>query len=179
MTTPDTDYVHIGRPPTAPAPAPRKRRRKWPLAVAAAVLLAAGGTVAYLALRPGPMTITGQIVVVDNSRTGSGLAYGANTGECVGTNGYDDLHQGTQIVVSDASGTTIADTKAVCCPSESCRSGRNDRRQLISKDRDMPCRRSYLARRAQALKHDLELLILRPASPPAGLYNFITSSRST
>jgi hypothetical protein len=40
-------------------------------------------------------------------------------------------------------------------------------------------RRSYLARRAQALKHDLELLILRPASPPAGLYNFEPFDLST
>ena len=35
-----------------------------------------------------------------------------------------------------------------------------------------PRRRRYLARRAQALKHDLELLILRPTPSPACLHHF-------
>src|SRR3546814_6989287 len=45
-------------------------------------------------------------------------------------------------------------------------------KQLRPREAVAPRRRRDLARRLQALQHDLELLVLGPASPPTRLHNF-------
>lgn len=46
-------------------------------------------------------SVKGDITLID-----SGVNYVGN--ECFGTGGYDDMHGGTQVVVKDATGTTVA-----------------------------------------------------------------------
>lgn len=47
--------------------------------------------------------VSGDITLVD-----SGVRWDTVGGACYGTEGYDDMHGGTQVVVKDAAGTTIA-----------------------------------------------------------------------
>lgn len=40
--------------------------------------------------------------------SGDGLKWGANTSECSGDGGYDDINPNTSIVIADADGKTVA-----------------------------------------------------------------------
>lgn len=100
--------VHYGAGMTADVDVkPKRRTALWIALAGIAVLLVAGAVGAYAlggeAAEPGSITVTGQLEL-----TGSGIAFGDTTGECVGDGGYDDLHEGTQIVITDAAGKTIA-----------------------------------------------------------------------
>lgn len=105
--------VYIGRPPTGPGK-PRKRRKTWPLvatAFAAAVLIAAGIVVAAFALR-GHVAVNNPLATefqLNGSVTvTSSIGFDSRNGTCWGRGGYDDMHEGAQVVISDASGTTVA-----------------------------------------------------------------------
>lgn len=85
-----------------PAPA-AKRRSRLPLIIAAAlILLTAVGVGAWLLLRPGTMTITGSLLLTEDQNARGGTLY------CSGTTGYEDLDEGTQIVVTDGTGAIVA-----------------------------------------------------------------------
>ncbi|MFB9831814.1 hypothetical protein [Actinoallomurus acaciae] len=57
------------------------------------------GGLAYVVTRPKPVTISGAFTIIDGVSGGK---------ECQGDDGYDDIHAGTDVVVHDASGKTIA-----------------------------------------------------------------------
>lgn len=102
-----TETFHVGGPPPAPAVPPKRPRSRRLLyaGIAAVAVVAVGAAVAIgaLVLRTDEITVNGTLVLA-----GSGIAYGRHTGICVGDGGYDDIHDGTQVVISDADGTTIA-----------------------------------------------------------------------
>lgn len=85
------------------------RRKPWlALAIGLAVVLVlaiAGAAVVLLVVKPfdRSVLVTGELVL-----EGSGIKYGYTSADCVGTGGYDDIHEGTQVVISDAEGKTIA-----------------------------------------------------------------------
>jgi len=96
-----SETIRIGAPPAAPA----KRRRKSLVWIAVGIALALGGTAAAVGLLIGDETISvhGQMRITDPD--GFDLNAG---GECAGDGGYTDIHAGTQVVITDRSGATVA-----------------------------------------------------------------------
>ena len=111
-------HIRIGQPPPAP------KRRPWlPWTVAAIavglVLALAAGLVGLLVVKPAltkarngnpPPTFSPAPFAVNGFMT---LRLGQFTWDkdpdvCSGWRGYDDIHAGTQVVVTDPAGTTIA-----------------------------------------------------------------------
>lgn len=111
-------FVHIGQPPS------RKKcpwyRSPWlflAAPVAAVALFATGALGVYLVkpqlkevtaaidppFAPQPFSVSGFLTLESG-----GFIWSSATDVCSGKDGYDDIHAGTQVVVSDASGTTIA-----------------------------------------------------------------------
>jgi hypothetical protein len=99
-------------------PLPAEPRPKRPSRLVIALLaLSVGGVVVAAALLlpnvfpglastpggPGKFDITGELKV-----TGSGLKYGVHSGDCQGDGGYSDLRGGTSVVITNASGATVA-----------------------------------------------------------------------
>lgn len=74
------------------------------LAAVAALALTACGTPPKAFIVPGYFDVTGSIAV-DISYGGSAYQYGD---VCATGIGYDDIHLGTQVVVSDSAGATLA-----------------------------------------------------------------------
>jgi hypothetical protein len=71
------------------------KKSKWPLVLAALVVLVGLGVAAFLLFRPGPThTLTGNITVID-------------TGDCTLSEGYDDIEAGLDVVVENDEGKTI------------------------------------------------------------------------
>jgi hypothetical protein len=91
----------LGQPP---APAPVRRRRRWPyFAAAVVVVLVSGGAGAWW------LTADHSDAPKTTIVTGALLLKGAfGGGPCAGSDGYDDIAAGTQVVVYDQAGTTIA-----------------------------------------------------------------------
>jgi hypothetical protein len=86
---------------------------------------------------------------------------------------------GAAETVGAVSATTIAGTKPICCASGSCRSGWNDRRQLSSKERDMPYRRAVAATWRGARKLSSTILSFSSSDQRRRRPVSTTSSRST
>lgn len=95
-------------------PAPKPSRPRWVIPVVVglvALLLVAGGTIAYLMLRrpgatggpaAGTMTVKGTLSVDGDDRT-------RFDGEpCSLSGGYADIAEGTSVVVTDSTGKTVA-----------------------------------------------------------------------
>lgn len=83
-------------------PQPAKSKRRWGLWAAIAALALIAGAAAYWFLFAGDLTVRGKLVL-----TGSSEVYAGNT-NCRGIKGYDDIRQGAQITVTDATGAVIA-----------------------------------------------------------------------
>jgi len=99
-----TEELHIGRPPTAadqPVMAtPKRGKRGLVIAITAVTVLFVGaGAIAYGFLAPGTVTVTGSLELTD-ARTAKA--------SCIGRGGYSDIHTGTQVIVTDATGSTLA-----------------------------------------------------------------------
>jgi hypothetical protein len=78
------------------------RPRRFTGVVVAAIVLVLG-TVGYLALGSSEHhTLTGSLSLYDSDYDGSAGS------SCSGSGGYDDIQSGTQVVVTDESGTTVA-----------------------------------------------------------------------
>lgn len=103
--------------PATPDPA-TARSRKWLIvggAFLAALLLlgayrwnASAGAKARRPSPPASLTVAGTITVSEG-HTGTDPAKTPDVGDpCYTTDGYDDIRDGTQVVVSDAHGTTLA-----------------------------------------------------------------------
>jgi hypothetical protein len=94
-----------------------KKTRRWfgikpEFVIAAAVIIAMGMMITAVAVSgtfdrspAGTFMIAGRVRV---SGSGSNLAFGNSVGDCRGKAGFDDLHEGAQVVVADAGGKTIA-----------------------------------------------------------------------
>lgn len=111
----------------AAAPASGKRRRVLIAAGVAAVVVAAGvGVGGYFLFRdkdPGTFVVKGTMTLTDRSgyleshpgyTVNDGDIYtpdGALGAECVGQDGYDDIAAGTDVIVSDDGGKTLALTE--------------------------------------------------------------------
>lgn len=88
-------------PPTPPARAARRRRPLvWILAVLGALVLLGGAAGVYF-VAFAPITVNGSVTVANAGQ-------GFTTTECRGTGAFSDLAGGTAVVISDASGKTIA-----------------------------------------------------------------------
>lgn len=87
----------------APPVRPRRRNPRIALAVGAvAVLVTAGAGVYVLMGGQAKVTLTGSMTLMPSAYMPSGTA------GCTGKDGYDDIAQGTSVVVHDASGKVIA-----------------------------------------------------------------------
>jgi hypothetical protein len=87
---------------------PQSKRRTWlwvALAAALVVVLGVGGFLGYRAILGG-VTITGELLLSDPD-----LDDFAPT--CRGEGGFDDVHEGAQLVITDEAGTTLALTRLV------------------------------------------------------------------
>lgn len=97
MTTPDYSLGSV-MPASQP---PRRSRRPLVLVLAAAVVaaLVAGGLYLFL---PSDLTVHGEIRLTDDKLlTAAGDS-------CAGQGGYDDMHAGTQVVVTAPDGAVLA-----------------------------------------------------------------------
>lgn len=108
---PSSPYQPQGYAPQPPqAFYQRPPRRPWviPMVVGLAVLLlAVGGTVTWILLRPGASVGTFEVkgeLTLDGGDRG---IQPADMG-CAGASGYSDIAEGTAVTVSDATGTTVA-----------------------------------------------------------------------
>lgn len=92
----------------SPAPAPRPSRRPLIIGVvaAAAVMLAALVVIVVFLSRPGSFTVTGEMALIGDEGDSYSNVEGGTT--CTSLSGYDDIAAGTQVVISDASGDTVA-----------------------------------------------------------------------
>ncbi|MFD7445821.1 hypothetical protein [Streptomyces sp. NPDC059909] len=123
VTAPAASEVTVPAPPTtpplpAPAPAPPQPRPSLAtrisgmrpttaltlgaVAGAALVALAWVGTTIDFADAPDTFTTTGGIFLMDPD------GFTNDSGSCTGDDGYDDLDAGTEVTISDASGTVVA-----------------------------------------------------------------------
>lgn len=101
-------YEYIGAPPPEPEPPVPAKRGFWRPATVALValvgfaMIAGAGLLGYMVLaRDSTITVDGTLVLVDRtSYKNSGVS-------CDPKGGYSDIGPGTQVVVSDAAGTTI------------------------------------------------------------------------
>lgn len=84
--------------PTAAAPATRRPSLQVLIAAGAAVLVVAAA--AFFLLRGGDIDVSGTLVLRDG--------YTSSPQGCQGKGGYDDIHSGAQVVITDAAGTTLA-----------------------------------------------------------------------
>lgn len=86
--------------PTSPKPT---RRKLWLVvgAVVAVALVGAGAVILVPRLLGNDITITGNLLLVDEDVKNAGAG-------CYGTGGYEDIEGGAQVVVSDAAGATLA-----------------------------------------------------------------------
>jgi hypothetical protein len=94
--------------PTSKPPRPR-----WVLPVvsglAVLLLLAAGGVIAYLALRPAAASSTASTMAVTGTVDVNDGADGRHYGQpCTTVGGYQDIAEGAAVVVSDSAGKTVA-----------------------------------------------------------------------
>lgn len=96
-TVPGMTQPELHTEPEAPAE-PAKRRR-WPLLAAAAAVVVAAGFALTAVLDDG-FTVTGEMHISRN--------VGNLNARCFGKNGYDDIHEGAQVVVTDSTGATVA-----------------------------------------------------------------------
>lgn len=95
--------------PIAPQPArlaTRLRRYRW--LIGAAVVAALAVVIVALAggFGPGTFTMTGSLIVVDQSSLLPDLQ--TDKTNCQGTGGFSDLSPGTAVLVQDSTGQTIA-----------------------------------------------------------------------
>lgn len=105
MTTPPQPPAVTDWQPAPPLPSPRPRRTRLILAIsAAAVLLVAVIATVRLIGGSHDFTVHGGVAV---NGTDSFTAVGGDN-NCAGSDGYDDLKAGAEVVVSDSSGKTIA-----------------------------------------------------------------------
>jgi hypothetical protein len=88
---------------TSQASATPKRKPLGIWIAAAVVVFVAAGAVLVYTMWPKGFDVTGSLTV-----SGAGSLARSTGQTCVGTGGYSDLHPGTPVVISDASGTTIA-----------------------------------------------------------------------
>lgn len=95
-----TNDVRIDEPP---ATQPRRSKILIWAAAGVAVLLAVAGTAVALNLSGSvpDLTVSGTVTV-----TATTFTLGTNT--CAGAGGYDDIRNGAQVVVTDATGKTLA-----------------------------------------------------------------------
>ncbi len=100
-----TDDFRIGREPEPSPTTPRKRRTqaKYALIGAVVLMIVALGVVAILWRDPASdsdaITVHGRLDLVHAKTSWE---------KCVGQGGYSDIHEGAQVVISDATGKTIA-----------------------------------------------------------------------
>lgn len=84
----------------AASPAPKGRTRLALVAAVTALVLAIAGVVAYLATASGTVTVTGTLELSHREDI---------DGHCdTGLPGFTDIHGGTQIIVTDGAGKTLA-----------------------------------------------------------------------
>lgn len=108
--TQDIDAIDAPLQEPVPANVPPARSR-MPLyiglaTVVAVLTVACIAIVAYAyTLKNGTFSIKGQITISD---TTTGLEYGSSTAACKGAGGYTDIHEGADVVVTDATGKTVA-----------------------------------------------------------------------
>lgn len=119
MPVSEQPLVRIGQPPA-------KKRRSWyrsrwlllAAPVAAVALFAIGGLGIHLfrpqlenvkaaviapSFAPQPFSVSGFMTLELG-----GFSWSSTTDTCTGTGGYDDIHFGTQVVITDPSSNTIA-----------------------------------------------------------------------
>jgi hypothetical protein len=97
-----TEDIRNEQSPTG-APAHPRRRRTLVLALAAVAVLAGGAGAAYYLSGDEHIDVRGRFVLAD--RDGFTAVDG---GHCAGNGGYSDISTGTQIVVTDDAGRTVA-----------------------------------------------------------------------
>jgi len=99
---------------TVPAvpPQPTGARNPRPLLIGIAVAVVALATVAFLMSRGGRHEMTGTVELVGNWTEGDialddyeSISVGDS---CYGLGGYDDMHQGAQVVIRDEAATVLA-----------------------------------------------------------------------
>jgi hypothetical protein len=84
---------------------PPPRRRRLPafvivlLTLAVVAAAAGGGYLVYRGTRPAPVTIDGSVTLTSGVDGGN---------DCQGSEGYDDIREGTSVVVHDSAGKVIA-----------------------------------------------------------------------
>lgn len=89
--------------PTA-APEPVRSRNRLVLVIAVAIVLVVASAVTWAMIaKPGTFELRGTMTL-----TKSATAYTEGRGACVGYRGYDDLGEGAQVTVYNASGEAIA-----------------------------------------------------------------------
>lgn len=95
--------------PLVPPTVEVRRRPRWliPAAIAVAVIVAAGVAAGVVALRSnaGTFTASGSLTLTDSSAVDPSIVM--TGGVCQGGGGYDDLHQGTQVTVTDQTGAIV------------------------------------------------------------------------
>jgi hypothetical protein len=101
-----TTTTTAGQATAAPEPEAKNRhRRRWTwLAAAAALAIGLSATAAYVTTDTSgeALTIHGSLTLRDPD------AGFADMPECRGSGGYDDIHQGAQVTVTDPDGTVLA-----------------------------------------------------------------------
>lgn len=97
----------LGPAPEA-VPTPRRSRRTLIIATSAAAVLVIAAVVVIVVLltRPNTFTVNGQMALLGEEGDSYSNVEGGTT--CTALDGYDDISAGTQVVVSDASGDTVA-----------------------------------------------------------------------
>jgi len=100
-------------PPPATTPAPARPSRPWlvPAIIGVVALLfvccAGFAATGFFVLRSqSDFTIIGDITLSERGNAEKG--YGAAGTSCRGMSGFDDINEGTEVVVSDADGKTLA-----------------------------------------------------------------------
>lgn len=95
--------------PVAPVPParPRKRTKLWRnLGIAGAIIAILGiGLSQFAKSNPAKFTVVGTIALSDTSDPPSIQSTGSG---CAGTGGYSDIAAGTEVVIADGSGATLA-----------------------------------------------------------------------
>lgn len=105
-----TDYQE--EPPQVEEPQRKRPKTAW--VVGAAALLAGGAIgfgVGHVTADDGdlaPVAPAAKTVSADGTLALVTTSLGSSADGCYGTGGYSDIHRGTQVVISDASGKTVA-----------------------------------------------------------------------
>lgn len=93
--------------PSEPAnPASRLRRYRWLIAAAGVAVVAVVAVAIAGGFGAGTFTMTGSLVIVDQSSLLPDLQLDKNN--CAGTGGFSDLTPGAAVLVQDSAGQTLA-----------------------------------------------------------------------